>query len=320
MKQRFLSMAVASALILGFSSCNNDEIETDGTDVQTENLRIETEISTVESALRSTRAGSLSSFPEGSALSLFVTDGALGSTYPTGMYNNVKSEYTSGKWELTPSVKLDNTPATVFAFYPYHASYTDGRSNMNVSHTDQVDYMFGTNAEGQGSINKNNPAVRLRMKHALSLLQFKISKTNYPGAGKLTRIEVANAANRFDMASSASLNISSGELTSLTGSNNPAFIENTSGLYFITDNEPTAEKDIMEVLVLPVNKVVINGNIQVHFFIDGISYTYNVPMNTTWKQGTKYVHHVTLSATELVVDDITITDWEEGPKNDINLY
>jgi hypothetical protein len=319
MKRLFIAMAVMSAAITGFSSCSQDDKIVNPSPGLAADLRIETEITAAKTSLRSTKAA-LSGFPEGSALSLFVTGGTLGSNYPQGPYNNVRAEYKSGKWELAPAVKLGDTPAAIFAFYPYSASYTNGTSKMNVYHTNQVDYMYGTNAEGQQNINRDNPNVRLRMKHALSLLRFKIKKMNYPGEGKLTRIEVANTGGKWDLRSAAALNIASGELSYLDYQHSPAYIENVNGLYTITDKEPTGEKDFMDVMVLPVAKVNANGNILIRFFIDGAIYNYAVPANTSWKQGTRYVYNVTFNGTELVIDDIVITDWTEGAKGDINLY
>lgn len=324
MKQIFLSLAVASAAIFNFSSCSNDDEAVNPVQGRTSDLRIETEISTAEPGLRSTRAGSLSSFPEGSAISLFVTNGTWGSNYPLVPQNNIKAEYQSGKWQLSPIVKLDERPATVFAFYPYNASYTNGSSSIEVDHISingtQVDYMYGTHADGQSSITWNNPGVRLRMKHALSLLQFKVRKSHYEGEGKLTRIEVANASSKTDLASTATIDVSTGELSSLGGYTTPASIYKNDGLYILTDNEPTDEKDFMDVMVVPVTKVNADGNITIRFYIDGKEYTYSVPGNTVWKQGVKYIYHVTVSATGLIIDDIVIADWEEGTQNDINLY
>lgn len=324
MKQLFLSLAVASAALFCFSSCSNDDETVNPTQARVADLRIETEISTAETGLRSTRTGSLSRFSEGSALSLFVTNGTWGNNYPLVPQNNIKAEYQSGKWQLSPAVKLDERPATVFAFYPYNASYTNATPSIEINHAStngtQVDYMYGTHAPGQYAITWNNPGVRLQMKHALSLLQFKVRKSHYEGEGRLTRIEVANANAKTDLASTASIDVSTGELSSLGGYTTPASIYKNDGLYTLTDNEPTDEKDFMDVMVVPVNKVNADGNISIRFYIDGKEYTYPVPANTAWKQGVKYIYQVTVSATGLVIDDITIAHWEPGTGGDINLY
>ncbi|MFV0311000.1 MAG: fimbrillin family protein, partial [Dysgonomonas sp.] len=145
-------------------------------------------------------------------------------------------------------------------------------------------------------------------------------KMNYPGEGKLTRVEVSNATGKGDLKSGASLNLATGELTYYDSQFSPAFIEDVNGLYTITDTEPTEDKDFQEVMVLPVVKTNSVGSVMIRFFIDGDIYTYNVPYDTKWKQGTKYFYNVTFNGTELVVDDVIITDWTEGAKGEINLY
>ncbi|SHG36688.1 fimbrillin family protein [Dysgonomonas macrotermitis] len=313
MKRFLLSMAVIAVSITGFYSCSNEEEGINRTANGTANLSIETEISATGTALRSTKS-SLSAFGEGSQLGLYVTNGTMGSDYPQGPYNNVMATLTSGKWVLNPSVKLGITPATIFAYYPYNPAQGYTSTNFHVYHTNQVDYMYGTNAEGQGSINRDNPNVRLRMNHALSLLQFKISKMNYPGESKLTRIEVSNASGKMDLKSSATLDIATGALTFSDAGYEPAFIENVNGLYNIL--EPSvAEADINEVIVIPVDNVNANGNILIRFTIDSTVYSYSVPANTSWKQGYKYTYDVLVNGTELVIDDVVITDWQEEANN-----
>ena len=83
-------MAVASALVINLSSCNNDN---EGSNLAT-SLKIQTDIA-------ATRA-TISSFPVNSALGLFVTSGALGSNYEAVSSNvNVKSLLSSGGvWKI----------------------------------------------------------------------------------------------------------------------------------------------------------------------------------------------------------------------------
>lgn len=315
--KKFLFPALTAILML--VSCNdNNEAGTVDNGVESL-LSIQTEISTMNTALRS--AGPLSSFPEGSQLSLWATPGTLGTNYDVAPYNNVLAELKSGKWELTPPVKLSDTPAVIYGFYPYKSDYTNGRDNMNVYHADQVDYMFGTNAEGQQDINRENPNVRLGMKHALSLLQFRVKKMNYTGQAKLTRVEVANAVNKQDLRSGATLNISNGELTYLGSHHSAAVAEDINGMVTLRDEFPADDKDIVNVMVLPLREqTTAAGNILIKFTVDAQTYTYSVPMNTIWKQGTKYIYDVTLNGTELIIDDITITDWLDGPVTPVELF
>jgi len=314
--KKFFFMALTAMFAFAFASCNDSD-DVAATDEKSSLLSITTEISAQQSLLKS---GPLSVFPEESKLSLWVTPGTLGTNYNVGPYNNVLAEYKSGKWELTPQVKLSETSATIYAFYPYSTSYTNGKDNMHIYHTNQVDYMYGVNAEGQEAINRANPNVRLRMKHALALLQFRIKKINYPGESKVTRIEVANNTSKQELRSGASINIANGELSYLGNQFSPAVVENYNGIVTVTEETPTEEKDFANVMVLPVAQTAAAGNILIKFTIDDTVYIYYVPVNTTWKQGTKHIYNVTLNGTQLIIDDVIITEWTEGPVNNVELF
>lgn len=305
-------MAAMSAMLFSFSGCNNED-EPQRISEKTADLHVETEISGMPETY-----APLSTFPDGAKLGLFVTPGAIGQNYPIGPYNNALAEFKSGKWVLTPQVKLSDTPAIIYAYFPYTTSITNAAS-VPIYTSNQVDYMFGTNAEGQESVDRSNPNVRLRMKHALSLLQFKVKKMNYPGEGKLTRVEVLNAQSKYEIVSYGLLNIGSGEIA-YQGQHNPAFVENANGLVTLTEEMPTKEENFVNLMILPVSKTSANGSVYLKFIIDGSTYYYYIPVNTTFKQGTKNTFNVTLNGTELTIDDIVITDWLTGPENSLNLY
>ncbi len=317
MKKLVLVAFTAVFALSAFTSCNDSDEVASG-DEKTSFLSIETEIGAHQSKLRG--AGPLSVFPEGSQLSLWVTPGTLGTNYDVGPYNNVLAELTSGQWQLTPRATLSATPATIFAFYPYSSGYTNGKDNMLIDHENQVDYMYGTNAEGQFPITHKNPNVRLDMRHAQALLQFRIKKVNYTGEGKLTKIEVANIPYKDDLQSKALINIATGELTYQVAQHKPAVVEDINGIVALGEETPTQEKDYANVMVLPVERVRESGNIQIKFTIDGAAYTYNVPVNTTWSQGTKHIYNVTLNGTQLVIDDVIIIDWTDGPVNTVDIF
>ena len=312
--KKILMIAAMSAVLITFSSCGNED-EPQGFTGKTADLRIETEIAGMVETYSTTNA-----FAEGSKLSLWVTPGTLGTNYNLGPYNNVLAELKSGKWQLTPQVKLSDTPAVMYAFFPYGTSYTNGKDNMNVYHTNQVDYMFGTNAEGYNSVDRNNPNVKIRMKHVKALLQFRIKKMNYPGEGKLTKVEVLNNNGKYEIRSGAALNIASGELSFHGNQHSPALLEDINGLVTITDEAPTLEKDYVNLMLLPVTNTTAQSSVLIKFIIDDNTFYYGVPVNTSWKQGTKYIYNVTLNGTELTIDDVIITDWTTGPENSINLF
>lgn len=260
-----------------------------------------------------TRA-TISSFPNQAELGLFVTSGALGNHYNNISSNaNVRAVYNSSSriWTKTPEVYLSPANATIFAYYPYSVSNNDGKS-IPVEHISQVDYLFGSHSAGQSVVNNGNSTVNLTMKHALALLQFKINRVNYTGPGVVTRIEVANATGKTSLYSNGTLNIATGSITNMSNQNSSAVIQNGAGLYTIPASASSAEDPRLRLMVLPVNGTTATGDIKMYFTIDNKEYTYNVPVSTNWKQGTKNTYTITLSGTELIVGNISITDWTSG--------
>jgi Fimbrillin-like len=301
MKQ-LVRMAVLSALVLGMSSCENDTVM-NGND--NSSLKIQTDIAQTR--------GTISGFPAGSALGLFVTSGSLGSHYNSVASNaNVQSTYSGSVWAQSPAVYLSNADATVFAYYPYNIAKTDGKA-IPVEHGTQTDFMFGTHSTGQTGINNGNPSVRLTMRHALSMVQFKFNRMNYTGPGKLTKVEIANAAGRTTLASEGTMNIASGVITNSVGKHLSASIENSEGLIASIPTTASMDESIYpKVMVLPVATVQVTGDLVIRFTIDGKVYAWNVPAASVWAGGTKNTYSVTLSGTEITVGSIVITDWLPG--------
>ena len=257
-----------------------------------------------------TRA-SLSSFPYNAEVGLFVTSGSLGADYNgVGANANVKSTF-GGNWRQTPDVYLSPVDAVIYAYYPYSTANTDGTA-IPVEHATQTDYMYGTHSTGQGAINSGNPHVNLSMRHALALLQFRFGRSNYSGNGVITRIEVANASGKSCIYSRGTLNIATGTITKTSGQTASASIQNPSGLYTIPASGISSESANLRLLVLPVSALASGGDIKMYFTVDGKVYAWDVPASTAWTAGTKNVYTVTLTGTELIVGNVTITDWTAG--------
>lgn len=254
----------------------------------------------------------LASFPYNSELGLFVTSGSLGANYDGVAANaNVKSTFNGSTWTQTPDVYLSPANAVIYAYYPYSSANADGTA-IPIEHVSQIDYLYGTHSAGQGAINNGNPHVNLTMHHALALLQFKFGRSNYTGDGTITRIEVANASGKSCIYSRGTLNIASGAITKTSGQTASAYIQNSSGLYTIPASGVSGEVASLRLLVLPVNATAGSGDIKMYFTVDGKTYTWNVPASTVWTAGTKNVYTVTLTGTELIVGNVTITDWTDG--------
>lgn len=306
-KMKKLLLIAAIAVVTLFTSCDKEETAVLENKVPTA-LNIRPDIA---GASVSTRA-SISAFPNGAAIGLFVTDGSLGGNYNGISDNaNVRSTFNGSVWTQSPAVYLSSANATVYAYYPYSSSNTNGTA-IPVEHASQVDYLYGTHSTGQSAVNSSNPNVNLTMHHALTLLQFKMNRSNYTGAGVVTKIEIANASGKTCIFSSGTLNITTGTIAKTTGQNRSASLENTSGLYTIPSFSSDTESPNLRLMLLPVASTPAAGDIQMFFTIDGKVYTWNVPATTAWNSGTKNTYTITLTGTNLIVDNVTITDWTNG--------
>lgn len=257
-----------------------------------------------------TRA-TISSFPESSEIGLFVTTGLDGNHYNDVLSNyNVKLTYSGNSWSMSPAVYLSSNPATVFAYYPYNSS-NNNRAGIPIEHTSQTDYLYGTHTPGQGVVNSDNATVNLTMKHALSLIQFRLNKENYTGPGVVTKIEIANKK-RNVLYSEGIISIETGAFIGISERNTAAFIQNTSGLYTLQSAFPTTEYAYLKVMVLPVRSLENVGDVAINFTIDGKVYCFEVPDGTAWNSGEKNTYTVTLAGSELKVGTVFITDWVNG--------
>lgn len=297
-KVKFL-MAVASALVL-LSSCNNNE----------ENTPVSDKVPlTVQTTFQLQTKAVVTAFPNASELGLFVTDGTLGNHYEgISSYANVKSTYNGSAWSQATPVYLTNKSATIYSYYPYSAAVTSG-ATIPVEHTSQTDYMFGSG----NSVNNGSATATLTMKHALALVQFKMNKSNYPGTGVVTKIEIANASGKTTLYSEGTMNCSSGAIINATGKNAAASISNVSGLLTLPGTASTDENTYPTIMVLPTAATAAVGDIVINFTIDGKIYPYSIPAATSWVGGTKNLYTVTLSGTAVSVNgSVIITDWTSG--------
>lgn len=284
--------AVITAIVT-FMSCSKNENEVLSASESV--LNIQTNVEGVK-----TRAN-ITAFPLQSSIGLFVTNGSLGSNYGNVVANaNVKSLYNGSSWNQTPSVYLSSTNATIFAYYPYLASNNDGTC-IPIEHNSQTDYLYGTHSAGHAAVNNGSPNVNLTLKHALSLIEFKFSKSNYPGTGNLTKIEICNNTGKKSLCSEGSMNISTGAITYNLNKNMPAS-------YNLSETIPVNTS----VLVMPVTSVSTAGDIKMNFTIDGKTYSYPIPAGTKWEQGKSNIYTVTLSGTGLIINNVGITDWTMG--------
>lgn len=300
MKNLFFSAAIAASM-LTICSCEQG-MNTPSDNLSTGTLSVATNIDVVSS--RSVLGRPISSFTSGDEIGLYVSTGANVNTPYNGVAGNknVKSTFSTAWAQATP-VYLSNTAATIYAYYPYSASATDGTA-IAIDHTSQTDFMYGTPVS---NITNGQPRAAITMNHALSLVQFDFKKENYTGVGSLTAISIANKTGGSSLISTGTLNIGTGAITK--GSAKDAVTRATNLPQTIGT---WAETTYPKMLVMPVTSTTAAGDIVISFTVDGKKYDWSVPASTAWEAGKKNTYTVTIKGTALEVSPVTIAPWGTG--------
>lgn len=152
---------------------------------------------------------------DGATMNLFIKTG--GSLSSSDFVTGVKATNEGGSWKLSPSVEFTTTQRALFVYAaaPFDASGSFDPERFPVDVTKQVDVLYSGNAAA-ANIDQNITTARLTMKHALAMVSFNISSSNYKGEGKLTSISV-NGPTIF---AEGNLNVSNGKII---GTNKKAF-------------------------------------------------------------------------------------------------
>ena len=299
--KNFLFTAAFAASLLSVCSCSNDNVLS--SEVETGAQPALLDVTTSIEVTRSVTGRPIDAFTAGDELGLFVSSGAVNTPYNGVASNkNVKSSFTTVWTQATP-VYLSSQPATVYAYYPYSASGTDGTA-IAIDHTSQTDFMYATAVT---NINNRQPKAAITMNHALSLVQFNFKKENYTGAGSLTAISIANKAGGSSLASNGTMNLTNGTITKGSGKDPVSKATNlpqTIGTW--------TEATYPKMLVMPTTATAAAGDIVISFTVDGQVYNWDVPAATAWEQGKKNTYTVTIKGTTLEVSPVTITPWGTG--------
>lgn len=300
--KNFLFSAAVAACVVTVSSCSNDNVLTP--EINQGDKPTLLDVSTnIEVTSRSQTGKPVNSFISGDEIGLFVSSGSVNSPYNSIASNkNVKSTFTTVWTQATP-VYLSSAKATIYAYYPYSASVTDGTA-VDIDHTSQTDYMYAT---AVSNINNRQPRAAITMNHALSLVQFDFKKENYTGAGSLTAITIANKSGGTSLVSTGKLNLATGQITK-GASKEPVTKATNLPQTIGTWNENTFPK----MLVIPTAATAAAGDIVFSFTVDGQVYNWPVPVGTAWEQGKKNTYTVTIKGTALEVSPVTITPWGAG--------
>lgn len=230
----------------------------------------------------------------------------------------------------------------------------------------EVDYMWaekkdGNGANAQASNGKASGAtttssVALNMKHALSMVSFRIyNNGHYNKDGHLTKIELANnddATNGNKALNDGGLAHNSGKPTMKiadgtieTDASNLAAVTYTRIIKTATGGQPTEYYELpkqdagsytgtdaaknaaatFSILVLPDASAVAKNTIKVTFTIDGDDYSVNLAADANtgskvqWEAGKNNIYTVTLSGQELTLSSVTVAAWGEGANKDLDV-
>ena len=265
---------------------------------------------------------------------------AEGTDYTADKSNNyAKYKYSSSAWNSDGSDKiyLTNAEATIYAYYP-----TDDKHNItnltipvtllegteattitavnNVTGTSiaaatgEVDCMYAMPVLKFTNKSNQTKGVELTMKHALSMVSFRVYKAaDYEGTGKLTKIVLKNVDTGTTLSTGASptMNIKTGAITEGTPTA-ATYTRTIKDGYTLEDTAAGAGAKKFSIMVLPISTIG-NDKIQATFTIDGAEYTVKLtaPSDNSgaWLAGKNHLYTVKLSGTELSISTITVTQW-----------
>lgn len=310
------NLVLFTSMILSFWGCSNDKdlggLENIGWNEKP--LQITTRILTTKST------NFIQEFKEGSMLGLQITSGTVDDLYNgISTYKNVsvKAYRVNGKirWQQSPEVILDSNEATIYAYYPYQEDINFNARQIpvklapNALETD--DYMYGTHAIGQKAVNSTSPLVLLSMNHALSLISFQLNLSKgKTGAFIISSVQVGNKPGGTTLVSEGTLDITTGDIIGSTA-------RSTSASTVLSLTNPVTlinEKycDPMRLMVIPPSGTIGTGDVETLFTINGETYKFDIPANTQWEKGKKYLYKLSFNGRSLQLRDVSITDWLPG--------
>lgn len=303
--KKFLFAAIAAAVCLTSCSNDNDDVENVKSDTQ---LKINPSIGLMTRAAKS-------AWGTGDQLGVFVTTGSVNSAYEGISSNlNVPFSFNGSSW-TSNRIPLTNNPATIFAYYPYSNSVTDGTS-MAVESTTQTDYLYGTGNSTATVLSQN---VDINMQHGLSQVLFRMKKgSNYTlGPGSLTKVVISNENSGSSLNSKGVLNISTGAVST----------SDPQHLTLAATETISSTETPFSAIVMPVSPLSSGNILKVTFTIDGEEYYHFFKQSTEWKQGYRNIYSFELNDNGLEIgggdngsgNGIKIEPWTDDDQGAITL-
>lgn len=205
--------------------------------------------------------------------------------------------------------------ASVCAYYPYNAAYTNNTAIplTTAVYTTAGDICFAPNRVMNGTPAKSKTA--FAMQRAMAMIVFTLKKGNYPGTCKVTGITLGNT----NLPATGTINITGDTNTAVTATKAAltytplAAIDGADGSVIPT----TAGVKTQDVLLVPFT---LSGNFTVTLTIDGKTMKIDLApatfTNSKIEAGKRYLLTLKLNGTALDVTNVTIENWTDVPMTD----
>lgn len=308
----FLMMSVSI-----FSCTNEYDTELiENLGMKEQSLKIITKVLTAKSA------NFMQEFSPGSVIGLHIVAERTGNIYDSNPdYKNVRAEaYMSNNklnWRQNPEIFLHKEPVTVYAYYPYQSQVNFDPENIPVRISPDAsltkDYMYGIQARGQRAVNQTSPVALLTMNHTLSLLEFQLRLSpETEGCYLLDAVQIGNKAGGTALCFRGKMNIKTGNIGGCAGTNASTRLKlNTPHMLKKIPDKP------LQMMVIPTSGIKADGDAEVIFSINEMTFKYKVPAKTKWEKGKRYIYNLIFNGKDITLDTISIDEWlpVEGKKN-----
>lgn len=244
-----------------------------------------------------------------------VTSGSLGifrskGTNYTSALDNKKYTYTGDTkgWQPATSsdtIYLNGDDAEVCAYYPYNSNsaYADKTKIPVVSGKFYGnDLCYATNR----TLNGSQRATTFELKHAMAMLEFKISKeADYKGDCRITSVSIQNP----ELLSESQLNITNGTYTTASGTTKGKLTYNpgTDNTGILIESTPATTA----ALLAPF-KPTATG-LAITFVANGVNVETNIPATkiANVEAGKRYTVSIIMKAASMQVTGVDMVPWDE---------
>lgn len=248
-----------------------------------------------------------SSFGSAEEIGLYL-EGMSAAAYDGTNYQNVC--FTSDgvgegqSWSGGP-ILLSSTKGKTFCYWPYDSNGFLDYTAVPIDAADQIDYLY---SGWTNEVSNANAALRVNMKHALTAIQFNVSRGDYTGTAQLTAVAISSDG----LGATGNLDLSTGAVSS-----------QATGSIALSGLDAALRSDVAyeaKLLALPMGLSEAKP-IQATFTIDGKDFPIELSVSEPCAAGSKYVYDITLNGLGLSVSLVKVTKWSDsGVNQDIDTH